>query len=113
MTLLQSWSTKGGKPQLVRVSVQLFGVIIDTLKEGASTYIPTISGILRTETHNQAQRLSEAETSPDTLSELDWQLPYQLLTVWEKLLRVFPTFTSASDKVPWPAVVALLLFPHA
>ncbi|KZV82312.1 hypothetical protein EXIGLDRAFT_778740 [Exidia glandulosa HHB12029] len=61
----------------------------------------------------QAERLAEEETSPDSFVDLDWQLPYQLLTVLAKLLRAFPAFTPSSEKVPWSSVVALLLFPHA
>ncbi|KZV87291.1 hypothetical protein EXIGLDRAFT_773803 [Exidia glandulosa HHB12029] len=113
VTLLQSWSTQSTKPQLVRVSIQVLGVVIDTLKEDASMYVPLISSVLRSGIDGQAERLAQAETSPDSLVDLDWQLPYQLLTVLAKLLRTFPAFTPSSEKVPWSSVVELLLFPHA
>lgn len=113
VALLQAWSVQTAKPQLVRVSVQVFGIIIDTLNEDASIYVPLICSVLRSETETQAQHLAQAETESDAQSEMDWQLPYQLLTVLAKLLRVFPAFTPSPEKVPWAAVVALLLFPHA
>ncbi|EJD40333.1 hypothetical protein AURDEDRAFT_146375 [Auricularia subglabra TFB-10046 SS5] len=113
VALLQSWAGQTTKPQLVRVSVQLLGVVVDTLQNDASSYIPMISGILRSHTVEQARVLAEAELESDEPRDLDWQLPYQLLAVLARVLRTFPALTLSSDTVPWRSVVALLLFPHA
>jgi len=109
--LLQTWASQESNPQLVRVSVQLLGVVVDTLQDDAVSFVPLILVILGSIIVNQAQQLEQAQQL-DTVSELEWQLPYQAISALAKLIRIFPARLLASD-IPWPGVISLLLFPHA
>jgi len=114
---LHSWASQQAQPQLSQVSCQVYGFIIDILQADSISYITSVSDDLRVLLERSAQTLAateEADSDNMNMSvDLDWQGPYQTLTVLAKILRVFPDFATPGEMVPWNLVVPHLLFPHA
>ena len=113
---LHSWASQDTQPQLTWVSAQVLGFIVDV---GQSEVLPYVSVILE-DFNASLQRSAVMTTDEDEVEddssmdvELEWQLPYHILTVLVKIVRVFPTFVNQDSKVAWNLVVAHLLFPHA
>lgn len=110
----RSWASQKSNPQLSRVSSQVYGLIIDAFQADSLAYIPDILGDINTSLDRSASELETAQDDEDSMEvDWEWQTPYHSLIVLSKVLRVFPDLTCQPDKVSWPAVVALLLFPHA
>lgn len=107
---LRAWLSQTSKPHLTRVAVQLIGIILDAFKDEAPESLFVSTEVLRDLTNRSAVTLALAEESNGVEDGLDWQLPYQLLNVWTKLMRASP---SSGSGLPWQAVTAHLLFPHA
>ncbi|KAH7099278.1 armadillo-type protein [Auriculariales sp. MPI-PUGE-AT-0066] len=112
ISMLQTWATQADKIQLSRVSIQILGVVADTLKDDATPFLPSVLSLLGALIAQQAALLQEAELDSMGHAHLEWQLPYQALTVLGKVLQGFPA-RALSSEVPWQAIISLLLFPHA
>ena len=121
MSHVHSWAVQHAQPHLVRVSAQLYGLVIDFLKADVSPYLPSILEDMNAILHRSALLLDSAATSDtsnsgedavDALSQ-QWQTPYHTLLAISKALREKPEFTTQDDVVDWASVVTLLLFPHA
>ncbi|KAJ7707727.1 armadillo-type protein [Mycena rosella] len=112
---LHSWASQHSQPQLTRVSSQVYGLVIDVLAVDALPYIPGILEDIDAALSRSCQQLTAVEeTEEDAMDvDLDWQLPYHSLLALSKILRVFPSFVTDSEKVKWDSVVAHLLFPHS
>ncbi|KAJ7035036.1 armadillo-type protein [Mycena alexandri] len=112
---LHSWASQYAQPQLARVSAQVYGLVIDIMGVEALVYIPGIVEDIDASLERSCQELAAVETTEEDSMDVDieWQLPYHSLLVLSKVLRVFPSFVTDSEKVKWDAVVAHLLFPHA
>ncbi|KAI0045527.1 hypothetical protein FA95DRAFT_1561038 [Auriscalpium vulgare] len=115
MSHLHSWASQQDQPQLTRVACQVYGLVIDVLQKDAATYLPVILEDMRSNLSRSARQLEANEEADEDAMEVDleWQLPYHVLTVLGKVLRVFPEVTSQPQKISWPDVVLHLLFPHA
>jgi len=114
---LHSWASQRSQPQLARVSSQVYGFVIDELAADSLPYIKAITEDLDAVLQRSAQELAaiEGEDSSEASMQVDleWQTPYYALTVFSKILRVFPDFANQGDRVAWNLVVVHLLFPHA
>ncbi|KAI0832589.1 hypothetical protein BC628DRAFT_1347439 [Trametes gibbosa] len=119
MSHIHTWAVQQSQPQLTRVSAQLYGLVVDFLKAKASPYVASImddmNGVLR----RCALELESAtlvddgddEDNVDAIAS-QWQTPYHTLLVFSKILHDRTDLITQDDKVDWPAVVTLLLFPH-
>ncbi|KAJ7475832.1 armadillo-type protein [Mycena latifolia] len=112
---LHSWASQYSQAQLTRVACQVYGLVIDVLAADALAYIPGILEDIDASLDRSCQQLAAVEENEEDSMDVDleWQLPYHSFTALSKLLRVFPTLITNSEKVKWESVTAHLLFPHA
>ncbi|KJA28736.1 hypothetical protein HYPSUDRAFT_617773 [Hypholoma sublateritium FD-334 SS-4] len=114
---LHSWASQTSQPLLTWVSAQVCGFVVDVSQADSLPYVQLIiddlnASLLRSSVAINA--IEDAESGFDQMDvELEWQLPYHVLTVLAKVLRVFPDLATQDGKIPWPSVVDHLLFPHA
>jgi len=109
---LRSWACQQANTQLTRVAAQVYGVILDSLQADAVAYFPAILQDLNTNLMRSAEQLANEEGEEVDVDQ-QWQVAYHVLAVMGKVDRIFPNITTRPQKLPWPAVVAHLLFPHA
>jgi U3 small nucleolar RNA-associated protein 20 len=107
---LRSWAGQSGNPQLIRVAAQVYGIILDALQADATTYLSFIIEDLNTNILRSAEKLTD-EDQMDV--DAQWQVSYHLLSVLGKVIHIFSDVATQPQKLPWTAVVAHLLFPHA
>ena len=116
MSHVHSWSVQQARPELTRVSAQMYGLIIDFLKTDVSPYTSMILEDMNALLRHSALALEAATTTQETSYETDlaqgWQTPYHALLAFSKVLQGQPELATG-DGVDWPSVVTLLLFPHA
>jgi U3 small nucleolar RNA-associated protein 20 len=115
MSHIHSWAAQNAQSQLVRVSAQVYSILIDHLQSDVSPYAKVILGDLNTivvSSSNAFEQMLEADRDSMDV-DLEWQVPYHALTTLTKLLRVLPDLAGQTDQTPWPSVISLLLFPHA
>ncbi len=108
---LRSWAGQTGNPQLTRVAVQVYGIILDALQANASTYLPSIIDDLNSNILRSVEQLTEEEDQMDV--DTQWQVAYHILTVLDKVIRTFPDVATQAQKLSWTAVAEHLLFHHA
>ncbi|KAK7033108.1 DRIM domain-containing protein, partial [Favolaschia claudopus] len=110
-----SWASQAAQPQLTRVSSQVYGLVIDVLEAGASSYLPGILEDVNASLERTSQQFAAVESTEDRSMDIDleWQVPYHSLVLLSKVLRVFPSVATDSEQVKWSPIVTLLLFPHA
>jgi U3 small nucleolar RNA-associated protein 20 len=114
---LHAWSTQHSQPQIVAVSSQVYGIAVDLLRQKSLPYILKVLEDVNSQIAYSAEEFTNAliEVSNED-RELrppsPWQVPYYAFTALEKILRVFPDYTT-NHKVIWPDVVVHLVFPHA
>lgn len=119
MSHIHSWAAEIDNAALSRVSSQMYGLILDTLKSDAKPYLAVLLKDLRAKIIGAASGLVEdqyVEVSDEENKQLDWQTPYQTLTAFSKAFTVFPEHISDSTSdngFPWHTVPVLLLYPHA
>ncbi|KAH9067708.1 armadillo-type protein [Lactarius vividus] len=104
MSHLRSWASQQANAQLTRVAAQVYGVILEALQADAAAYLPAILEDLNANLLRGTEQLANEEGEG---------LDYHVLTALGKIVRVFPDVATRPQKLPWPAVVAHLLFPHA
>ncbi|EGO26080.1 hypothetical protein SERLADRAFT_367707 [Serpula lacrymans var. lacrymans S7.9] len=113
MNHLDTWATQGAQPQLTRVSIQVYGLVIDVSQQATLPYIPTLLQNVNAALKSSSHQIESSYENADEMDvDIEWQVSYQALVVLTKVLRVFPDFTPDLDKVTWPQVVLHLLFPH-
>jgi U3 small nucleolar RNA-associated protein 20 len=113
---LHTWATQGSQVQLVWVSSQIYGFIVDAVRTDVQPYIGTIVEDLWVALVASAQFLARVEEGEGDVGmdvDLEWKVPYHSLTVLFKVFRVFPDFCKQDTKVPWNLVTSHLLYPHA
>ncbi|KAK7469217.1 U3 snoRNP protein [Stygiomarasmius scandens] len=120
---LHKWAGQLEQERLVRVSVQVYGIVIEALKEEVETSLGMIvkdmNEILRfgSERLKAVGEKEEDENAMDVDVELDWQASYYSLIVVSKLVKIFPGLIKESEtkeeEIDWRLVVDHLLFPHA
>jgi U3 small nucleolar RNA-associated protein 20 len=110
---LRSWASQSINPQLIRVAAQVYGLILDALQADATTYLPAILEDLNSSILRSLEQLTDKEDEDQMAVDSQWQVAYHVLTVLGKVIRVFPDVATSSKGLPWTAVVAHILFPHA
>lgn len=118
ISTLHTWATTTSQAQLPRLSAQVYGLFVDSLKEEAGPFVSVILLDLQAMLSSSAITLEAFETAQDDPSpfgmevedELDWQMPYQSLNSVAKILTVLPGRVSS---IEWEPIVGHLLFPHA
>ena len=113
MSHLRSWANQRTNPQLIRVAVQVYGLILDILQADATTYIPVILEDLNSNILRSLEQLTDEEDDHQMDIDSQWQVAYHVLTVLGKVIRVVPDVATRPKGLPWTAIVAHLLFPHA
>ncbi|KNZ75043.1 U3 small nucleolar RNA-associated protein 20 [Termitomyces sp. J132] len=108
---LHTWALQQSQPQLLQVSSQVYGFVVDVLGADSLPHINTILEDLNAALSQSADRLAEAEG--DDVVDLQWQVPYYALIVFVKVLRLFPDFSTQGGRLHWDLIVSHLLFPHA
>ncbi|KAG9021454.1 U3 snoRNP protein [Tulasnella sp. UAMH 9824] len=123
MTIAQTWSNEGAKPQLRRVSIQLFGLFLPILGQDGKTYLKELLKSLMTVLQSvasafQARQSDEdvevAELTGDTKEKLDeeWQLAHQGLSTLAKVAKLFPDTLTDFNRISWTTVFSLMSYPH-
>ncbi|KAI0070349.1 hypothetical protein K474DRAFT_1670178 [Panus rudis PR-1116 ss-1] len=108
---VHTWAAQRGQPQLLRVSSQIYSIIIELLQAEiaphASTILEDLNAIL-------ALSAGEGDDEDDQERVIEWQIPYHALVALQKLLTARPELVTGSEKVKvnWAFVTAHLLFPH-
>ena len=114
---IHTWAVQHTQAHLTRVSAQLYGLVVDFLKQDAVSYIPSIledmNGILARSAHALESAATTENGEEEVSLAQQWQAPYHALLAVSKILREKPQLASETEKVGWSSVVALLLFPHA
>ncbi|KAF5354672.1 hypothetical protein D9756_005618 [Leucocoprinus leucothites] len=115
---LHTWATQDARIQLVWVSAQICGFIVDAAQVEIQPYVGTMMEDLRTALVTSAKSLIQDEEDDDEDDasmevDLEWKVPYHSLTVLFKVLRIFPDFCTQDAKVSWNLVTSHLLYPHA
>ncbi|KAF8270231.1 armadillo-type protein [Lactarius quietus] len=111
MSHLRSWASQQANAQLTRLAGQMYGVILDALQADAAAYLPAILEDLNANLLRSSEQLANEESELDV--DQEWQIAYHVLTVLGKVVRIFPDVATRPQKLPWPAIVAHSLFPHA
>ena len=115
MSHIHTWASQHSQPQLARVSSQVYSILIDHLQTDIAPYVSAILEDLNAILASSANALEEATVADEHAMDLDveWQIPYHALITLSKLLRVQPELASQLERINWPHVVSLLLFPHS
>ncbi|KAI5120165.1 hypothetical protein M0805_008432 [Coniferiporia weirii] len=111
MSHVHSWASQHSNPALARVSSQTYGLVLDTLKADAKPYLNVLLDDVNAKVRDAVNRLEESEE--DGGGEADWQAPYQALSAISKVFQVFPDIVLEYNRVSWPSITSLLLYPHA
>ncbi|KAI0268459.1 armadillo-type protein [Russula aff. rugulosa BPL654] len=84
---LRSWASQTENPQLTRVAVQVYGIMLDALQADASIYLPSIIDDLNLNISRSVEQLTkEEEDQLDVDSQ--WQVVYHIFTVLGKLFSM-------------------------
>ena len=113
---LHAWATQDAQVQLVWVSSQVFGFIVDVAQVEVQPYVGLMMGDLHNALISSVRSLTNNEENDggmDMIVDLEWKVSYHSLTVLLKVLHVFPDFCSQDTKVSWSLVTSHLLYPHA
>ncbi|KAL5498462.1 UTP20 [Sanghuangporus vaninii] len=113
---VHSWAAQQDSPALARVSSQVYGLILDTLKLNARSYLTILLDDVNDKVRTSAislEALDEGVNEETGLSDSAWQIPYQALLTLSKVFLHFPYLLSEHDKVAWSSISSLLLHPHA
>ena len=113
---LHAWATQDAQIQLVWVSSQVSGFIVDVAQVEVQPYV----GLMMEDLHNalvsSVSSLTNNEENDGDMDmdvDLEWKVSYHSLTALLKVLRVFPDFCSQNTKESWSLVTSHLLYPHA
>ena len=112
-----TWASAKGQKQLVRVSVQVLGIILEALdgKNEMEVLAKQILPVLTETVQDVAVEMEgDDEEDPDIamLQEVEWQIPYQALQSLARLFRLSPSSLASASLALQQAVRSLLLFPH-
>jgi U3 small nucleolar RNA-associated protein 20 len=109
---LHTWASQHSQPQLSRVSIQIYSLVVDVLKASSQPYFSVILGDLNAALEYSAQQLAIAEDEDRMQVDVEWQVPYHSLIGISKVLRVLSVSSTGADKINWSPIVGHLLFPH-
>lgn len=113
---LHAWAIQDAQIQLVWVSSQVSGFIVDAAQVEVQPYVGLVMEDLHNALVSSVRSLANNEENDEDMDmdvDLEWKVSYHSLTVLLKVLRVFPDFCSQNTKVSWSLVTSHLLYPHA
>ena len=110
---LHSWANQHSQPQLTRVSLQIYSLIVDALQADSLPYVRDMLEDLDAVMERSAQELASVEEEDSMQVDVGWQVPYHSLIGISKVLRVFPNLFTGPNKINWVFIADHLLFPHA
>ncbi|KAG5220004.1 U3 snoRNP protein [Salix suchowensis] len=113
MSHLHAWVSQQSQAQLIRVSLQVYGLVVDIMQADLDPQVSMIYTDISGSLQHSTKLLQAVTEDADMDIDLDWQVPYHSLVLLEKVLRIFPSHTTDGGKVPWDIITSLLLFPHA
>ncbi|KAL4261563.1 Small subunit processome component 20 [Pleurotus pulmonarius] len=113
MSHLHAWVSQQSQVQLIRVSLQVYGLVVDIMQADLDSQVSMIYTDISGSLQYSTKLLQSVTEEADMDIDLDWQVPYHSLVLLEKVLRIFPSHTTDGGKVPWDTITTLLLFPHA
>lgn len=109
---LHMWASQRGQARLRAVAVQVYGLIIDALKQEASPHATALFADTQQILDDSTRSLSGGE-GDDMDVDLEWQPPYQAMLAVSKLLQTLPEHTLNAVKSIQGNLIPHLLFPHA
>ncbi|KAF8623398.1 hypothetical protein AX17_007436 [Amanita inopinata Kibby_2008] len=111
---LHLWVLQREQLSLARVSVQVYGFIIEVLRADIGPYVNIVLQDLQNALENALQQLERINEDEQVMQvDLEWQVPYHSLSVLFKLAQAAPDFDIIGGQLSWGVVSASLLFPHA
>ena len=113
---LHAWAIQDAQIQLVCVSSQVSGFIVDAAQVEVQPYVGLVMEDLHNALVSSVRSLANNEENDEDMDmdvDLEWKVSYHSLTVLLKVLRVFPDFCSQNTKISWSLVTSHLLYPHA
>ncbi|KAG1762389.1 armadillo-type protein [Suillus occidentalis] len=111
---LHAWASQQGQAKLRAVSVQVYGLIIDALKQEASPYAAALFADVQQILDDSVQSLTLVDGDGEDMDvDVEWQPPYQAMLAVSKLLQALPEHTLDAVKSTQDKLVPYLLFPHA
>jgi len=113
---LHAWAIQDAQIQLVWVSSQVSGFIVDAAQVEVQPYVGLVMEDLHNALVSSVRSLANNEENDEDMDmdvDLEWKVSYHSLTVLLKVLRVFPDFCSQNTKISWSLVTSHLLYPHA
>ncbi|KAI5900097.1 ARM repeat-containing protein [Schizophyllum commune H4-8] len=112
ITHVHAWATQLERPSLVRVAMQVYGLMVEVLHAEARPHLKTMLQDGNQAMEHSANLLQDADQDSTTITA-EWQVPYHAMTLFSKLLREFPDLLQDDEGVSWTPVVEHLLFPHS
>jgi U3 small nucleolar RNA-associated protein 20 len=111
---LHAWASQQGQAKLRAVSVQVYGLIIDALKQEASPHAAALFADVQQILDDSVQSLTLLDGDGEDMDvDVEWQPPYQAMLAVSKLLQALPEHTLDAVKSTQDKLVPYLLFPHA
>ncbi|KAJ1025144.1 hypothetical protein NDA16_002650 [Ustilago loliicola] len=114
--MVDAWSRQEAKPELARVGVQIYGLLLEALPNRGAEWAEKALAVVTKVLVDCADDLESLENS-DTGAfgfegiELDWQLPYHSLQTLGRITSIVGTGDTKAVEAN-NAVRRLLLFPH-
>nr|CDI55225.1 potential u3 snornp protein utp20p fragment [Melanopsichium pennsylvanicum 4]SNX83942.1 related to UTP20 \ len=114
--MVDAWSRQEAKPELARVGVQIYGLLLEALpnrgSEWAGKALDVVTKVL-VECADDLESLESSDVGAFGFEglELDWQLPYHSLQTLGRITAVIGANNAKATKAN-DAVRRLLLFPH-
>ncbi|KIY44004.1 hypothetical protein FISHEDRAFT_52291 [Fistulina hepatica ATCC 64428] len=117
---LHSWASQSTRPELVRVALQVYGLLVDAMEVDYKTYLKATLQDVDSALSRSADAFEESQANDGEEAGVEqWQMPYHGMTLLCKLIRVFPDLVGdvggkgkGTESIQWKYVVAHLLFPH-
>lgn len=111
--MVDAWSRQEAKPELARVGVQIYGLLMEALPDRSAGWAERVLEVVTKVLVECADDLEALEsTDPVLEDELDWQLPYHSLQTLGRLTTLIGAANETSTKACNDAVRRMLLFPH-
>ncbi|CAG8499255.1 840_t:CDS:10 [Diversispora eburnea] len=122
--LIDKWFNQNDKKSLQRISVQIYGLIIESFGDKFKSHISKLLDILKNALISSKQILEQLESLNSNIEDnnenneylvdsVDWELGYYALNTFTKLLKSFPSILhSEKSKEIWLLVEQHILHPH-
>lgn len=113
MSYVHSWASASDKVALAKVSSQVYGFMMDCIKDDMKPFLPVALGDLKKKIVDAADEMDEGDVEELSLQDGAWQVPYHALTTLAKACQTYTEIVGDHTKLPWAQVSSLLLYPHS